>query len=44
MLVMSLQQSLTITGDLFTSRFADCQFDEAHFPTLRGGKTLFSTK
>ena len=32
------------TGDLFTARFTDCQFDKAYFPTLKGGKKLFSTK
>ena len=25
-----------LTGDLFTGRFADCIFDEAHFPALGG--------
>ena len=33
-----------LTGDLFTARFVDCQFDEAHFLILGVGKTLFSTK
>ena len=33
-----------LTSDLFTTRFADCQFDEAYFSTLGGGKTFFSTK
>ena len=23
-----------MTGDLFTARFADCQFDETDFPSL----------
>ncbi len=27
-----------LTGDLFTARFADCQFDEKQFPTLGGVK------
>ena len=47
MLVMSLAILMyleTLTGDLFTARFANCQFDKAHFLTLRGGKTLSSTK
>ena len=29
------------TGDLFTARFADCQFDETVFPALGGDKTKF---
>ena len=33
-----------LTGDLFTTCFANYQFDEAHFPILRGRKTLLSTK
>ena len=33
-----------LTNDLFIARFVDCQFDEAYFLTLRGGKILFSTK
>ena len=33
-----------LTGNLFTARFVDYQFDEGHFPALGGGKTLFSTK
>jgi hypothetical protein len=27
-----------LTGDIFTARFADCQFDEIIFPILRGEK------
>ena len=27
-----------LTGDLFTARFADCQFDETIFPSLGGDK------
>ncbi|KAJ9535920.1 hypothetical protein OSB04_un000919 [Centaurea solstitialis] len=27
----------TLTGDLFTARFADCHFDESEFPALGGG-------
>ena len=27
-----------LTGDVFTARFADCQFDETIFPILRGEK------
>ncbi|KAL4021530.1 hypothetical protein IC575_020332 [Cucumis melo] len=26
-----------LTGDVFTARFADCQFNETNFPTLGGG-------
>ena len=33
-----------LIGDLFTTRFADCQFDEAYFLTLRGRKDIFRTK
>lgn len=29
-------------GDLFTARYADCIFDEEHFPALGGGKYLDS--
>jgi hypothetical protein len=25
-----------LTGDLFTAHFADCVFNEDHFPALRG--------
>jgi transposase InsO family protein len=28
-----------LTGDIFTARFADCQFDERVFPSLGGEKT-----
>ena len=27
-----------ITGNQFTARYADCIFDEDHFPTLEGDK------
>ena len=27
-----------LTGDVFTARFADCQFDETIFPILGGEK------
>jgi len=27
-----------LIGDLFTSRFADCRFDETNFPQLGGEK------
>ncbi|KAM2860297.1 hypothetical protein COP2_025609 [Malus domestica] len=29
-----------LTGDMFTSRFADCHFDETVFPSLGGEKTV----
>ena len=29
-----------LTGDIFTARFADCQFDESIFPELGGEKQL----
>ena len=28
-----------MTGDMFTARFADCQFDEIVFPKLGGDKS-----
>ena len=28
-----------LTGDLFTARFANCHFDETHFPSLGTPKT-----
>ena len=30
-----------LTGNLFTTHFAGCDFDEAHFPTLDGRKDTF---
>ncbi|KAM1752716.1 hypothetical protein ACFX11_010664 [Malus domestica] len=29
-----------LTGDMFTTRFADCHFDETVFPSLGGEKTV----
>jgi hypothetical protein len=29
-----------LTGDLFTARYADCIFDEDHFPALEGGEII----
>ncbi|KAM2322654.1 hypothetical protein ACFXTH_019306 [Malus domestica] len=29
-----------LTGDMFTTRFTDCHFDEIVFPSLGGEKTV----
>ena len=31
-----------VTGDMFTARFADCQFDETVFPSLGGDKNVIN--
>jgi hypothetical protein len=33
-----------LTGDVFTGRFADCQFDETIFPILEGEKEKLKSK
>ena len=33
-----------LTGDVFTARFADCQFDETVFPPLGGEKEISSER
>jgi hypothetical protein len=33
-----------LTGDVFTARFADCQFDETIFPILGGEKEKLKSK
>ena len=33
-----------LTGDIFTTRFADCHFDEGNFPSLGKGKTSLEEK